>query len=54
MAYAPYVVRVIARAIITKYEMGIRKPAELVLVYPADERQPILDEVYNMRPDLRP
>lgn len=53
MAYAPYVVRVIARAIITKSDMGMGTPAELVLVYPADERQPILDEVYNMRPDLK-
>lgn len=54
MAYAPYVVRVIARAIITKYEMGLGTPEELVLVYPEEERQAILDEVYDMRPDLRP
>lgn len=53
MAYAPYVVRVIARALITKHDMGLGVPEELVLVYPLDERQPILDEVYKMRPDLK-
>ena len=53
MAYAPYVIRVIARAIITKYEMGLGTPEELVLAYPEEERPAILDEVYNMRPDLR-
>lgn len=52
MAYAPYVVRVIARAIITKHDMGLGAPEELVLAYPETERAAILAEVYNIRPDL--
>lgn len=54
MAYAPYVIRVIARAIITKHDMGLGTPEELVLAYPEEERQAILTEVYNIRPDLKP
>ncbi len=52
MIYAPYVVRVIARALITKHDMGLGTPQELVLAYPEEDRQAILEEVYNMRPDL--
>jgi len=54
MACAPYVIRVIAQAIITKYEMGLGTPEELVLAYPEEERPAILTEVYNIRPDLKP
>lgn len=54
MAYAPYVVRAIARAIITKHDMGLGTPEELVLAYPEEERAAILAEVYNIRPDLKP
>jgi len=52
MAYAPYVVRVIARAIITKHDMGLGTPEELVLSYPETEQAAILAEVYKIRPDL--
>lgn len=54
MAYSPYGIKVIARAIITKHEMGLGTPAELVLAYPEEERPAILAEVYNIRPDLKP
>ena len=54
MAYAPYVVRVIARATITKSGMGLGTPKELVLAYPETEQEAILVEVYTMRPDLQP
>lgn len=52
MAYAPHVVRVVARAIIAKSDMGLGTPKELVLAYPKAERQAILAEVYRIRPDL--
>lgn len=54
MAYAPYVIRVIARATITKTDMGFGTPEELVLAYPETEQEAILAEVYAMRPDLQP
>ncbi len=54
MAYAPYVVRVIARAITTKTDMGLGTPEELVLAYPATEQPVILAEIYRMRPELEP
>ncbi|TEB13351.1 hypothetical protein [Pelotomaculum propionicicum] len=54
MAYQPYTLRVIARAIITKTDMGQGTSAELVQVYPEAERAAILAEVYRMRPDLEP
>ena len=54
MAYASYVVRVIARAIITKTDMGLGTPEELVLVYPATEQPVILAEIHRIRPELEP
>jgi hypothetical protein len=54
MAYPAYVVRMLARAIITKVDSGQGAPEELVTVYPDAERAAILDEVYQMRPDLKP
>ena len=53
MAYAPYVIRVIARATITKNDMGLGTPKELVLAYPEAEQTVILEEIYKMRPDLK-
>lgn len=52
MAYAPYLIRVIARATITKVGMGAGTPRELVAAYPEEEQVRILAEVYAMRPDL--
>lgn len=54
MAYPAYTIRVIARAIITKVDAGEGTPEQLVLVYPVDEQQRILDQVYIFRPDLKP
>lgn len=52
--YPSYTIRVIARAIITKVDAGEGTAEELVLVYPADEQQRILGQVYIFRPDLKP
>ncbi|SHN77144.1 hypothetical protein [Desulfitobacterium chlororespirans] len=54
MAYPAYTVRVLARAIITKVDMGDGTAEELVVVYPPEDQQPILDQVYVFRPDLKP
>lgn len=54
MAYPAYTVRVLARAIITKVDMGEGTAEELVTVYPLDDQQPILNQIYIYRPDLRP
>ncbi|MCL6561284.1 MAG: hypothetical protein K6U74_21350 [Firmicutes bacterium] len=54
MAYTAYTIRVIARAVITKVEMGQGTPEELVAVYPEAERAGILAEVYRMKPEFEP
>jgi hypothetical protein len=54
MAYSDYLVRVLARALITKHEMGLGSPEDLVKAYPEAEQPAILSEIYIMRPDLQP
>ena len=54
MAYPAYTIRVLARAIITKVDMGEGIAEELVKVYPVEDQQSILDQVYVYRPDLKP
>ena len=54
MAYAEYTIRVAARAIVAKLGTLQGTAEELVLIYPESERQPILDQVYSYKPDLKP
>jgi len=54
MAYPAYTIRVLARAIITKVDMGDETAEQLVLVYPVENQQLILNQIYIYRPDLKP
>ena len=54
MPYAEYTIRVAARAIIAKFEVTQESVEELILAYPKSERQPILDQIYSFRTDLKP
>jgi len=53
VAYSPYTVRVITRAIITKTNAGQGTPQQLSTAYPTDAQAAILAEVYRLRPDLK-
>lgn len=53
MAYPAYTIRVLARAIITKVDIGEGTPEVLVTAYSIEDQQLILTQIYIYRPDLK-